>query len=165
MKHLTLLTLLVFMLASCEYIVTVYTYYIVENETDYDMRIKAYYKSQLADDILIHPKDSFKKKEVWQGEGQGNTMSLFDGSVEQGKRDSIVIIFDDKRYIVQWCPNGKTLDLRCDSLSNYEIPKNLAKITNYQVRTDIYRKANLKRYTGPFVITFTNEDYEQAQEL
>jgi hypothetical protein len=147
----------------------VHTRYIIKNDTGYVMKVMAYYNSKLYDEIIISPDDAFVKEVIWEGDNAEN--SIFDKTLNPGLdpiRDSVVIIFDNRRVIVQHCM--KLTDLtRCGSQASGGelIEKNIATFTSgsgNQVDLGISRKG-LKKRTGPFVITFENSDYERAVEL
>lgn len=147
----------------------VHTRYVIKNDTGYVMKIMAYYNSKLYDEIIISPDDAFVKDAIWEGDNAED--SIFDRTLNPGldtMRDSVVIIFDNRRIIVQHCM--KLTDLtRCGSQASGGklIDKNIATITSgngNQVDLGISRKG-LKKRTGPFIITFDNSDYERAVEL
>lgn len=146
----------------------VYTRYIIKNNTNYIIRILAFYESKQYDEIIISPNDAFSKEAIYVGENSES--SIFDKTLNPGLgaiRDSVVVIFDDRKVIVQFCKRGNDLG-RCGGLTNgVPIEKNIANIitnSENQISKDVKRKG-LKKQTGPFVITFDNSDYERAVEL
>lgn len=154
-------------LTSCE--TRTFTTYEVRNESNFNIKISAYYGGQKYDEINIPSKDEYVKKTIYAGSGAD--LYLFDGNIiNDGNRirDSVVVSFADKRYIIQWCKRLVDLNV-CGGINggNIEIPKNLGFITadSNNVRPgESYRKG-FKRRQGPFVITFDNSDYERAVEL
>ena len=157
-----------YLISSCVLYV-VHTRYIIENKTDYTMAIVSFYGSQRLDEIIINPNDAFVKEAIWEGDNAD--MSFFDRTLNPrigADRDSVVIIFEDKRVLVQYCKKFTDIS-RCGSqvTGGDPIMKNLAQITygeGNQVSMEVKRKG-LRRQTGPFVITFDNSDYERAVEL
>jgi hypothetical protein len=79
---------------------------------------------------------------------------------------SVVVVFDNKRFLVQWCKRLVDLSF-CGGVpeGNINIEKNLGDILGANLRPgESYRKG-FKRMQGPFMITFDNSDYERAAEL
>jgi hypothetical protein len=146
-----------------------FTTYTVRNESDYDIQIRAYYGGNKYDEINILSKGEYVKKAIYAGPGADIT--LFDGNVigkSEEIRDSAVVVFDNKKVLVQWCRRLVDLGVCGGSLGgNVIIPKNLGYIiadSNNVRPGDSYRKG-FKRRQGPFIITFDNSDYERAVAL
>lgn len=163
---ITLAILFSFTLSSCR-LTTINTRYIIENKTDYTMNIEAYYDSQLLDKITINPNNAFVKEAIFSGENSES--SLFDKRLNPRIgvwRDSVVIIFDNQRVLIQYCESLKNTAM-CGIGSRDVIEKNLAYIildSRNRVDEKVTKKGFKKR-TGPFVITFDNSDYERAIKI
>jgi hypothetical protein len=109
----TLLTFLFPVLFSCDQVHIVK--FAIANNTQKKISIHSFYNHEKLDKIEIKPLSYFEKK----GDLAGNNVDLylFDKKYYGGIRDSIVIIWDDSVYKVQFCENKKPVNL-CDSIEN-----------------------------------------------
>jgi hypothetical protein len=134
---------------------------VITNDTPYAIKINAYTKSKLEYTLEI---PAFKHTEVKLSERQ---LGLSEGIFYQGRDtapidlvDSVEIIFDNKKKILQYCGGERLISLSCDS-----IKKNLVRIwdKNNQI---VNKDGNLFfGYLYKFNITITLEDYKLATEI
>lgn len=164
-KLIVILTVALFIMG-CK-LNAIYTRYIIKNDTDYTMKIVAYYKSRKFDEITINSKDALVKEVIWSGDNAES--SIFDKSLGSGigtMRDSVVIIFDDRKAIVQFCQKGVDLIGCYELTADNPIIKNVANIISIGEMPNVeVKRKGLKKRTGPLTITFDNSDYERAVEL
>jgi hypothetical protein len=125
--------------------------YIVKNSTNYKVQIRAYYKSKKYDEINLGTKQSLVKNIK-----DSSLRSIF--STEQfGYRDSILIIFDEKKAILQYCVNIT------DANACPQIEKRIHDLSRKEYkygRSNVNYRKKSSRVTYCYEIT--NEDYDRA---
>jgi hypothetical protein len=143
---------------SCEIEYTVKIKYVIANNTNKKITIKAFFDSKLYDTIDIKSGSYFEKK--GEIEGRNIDLHLFDNKFNGGVRDSIVVIFDDKVYKVQYCETRKPV-YQCENLEN-----------NLGIGTGLpYPAFGLKKrffsnnYKYPRYIVFYNAYFDDALPL
>lgn len=154
MKYTTILFLALFLVQSC-IIETEYTnQYVLQNETLHSIKIQAYYRRDSAyleksERIFIPPNGSYTvdKQTGYHREPLG----VFN----RWEIDSISIIFDNEKLLVQSCDSG--------SLSFCKMERNLMDFdSEYEVKK-IGRSSGENEYR--FTYTFTEKDYEKAVNI
>jgi hypothetical protein len=121
---------------------------IIKNETIYTLKISGYVKNSVTKTFIIAPKSVYKER-VIAGGFKTQSGGIFDGYFT----DSVTIDFDDKRRIVQKCPNG--------ILSTCNFPKNINSFFLNQERDK--KKIRKGYYLLPAVtLTFDQSDYDKA---
>jgi hypothetical protein len=125
--------------------------YIVKNSTNYKVQIRAFYKSKKYDEINLGTKQSLVKNIK-----DSSLRSIF--STEQfGYRDSILIIFDEKKAILQYCVNIT------DANACPQIEKRIHDLSRKEYkygRSNVNYRKKSSRVTSCYEIT--NEDYDRA---
>jgi hypothetical protein len=154
---------------------------VLKNESGVEIHVKAYFAGSEFDNFVLKNNEQkinhFNQYSPSKGNARipdslkQNGFNVFSNIIKKfpdrlnenylyGIRDSVIIIFDNKKAIIQKCDNYK--DTSC-----YSLYKNLVFITKESNRVGKqktitnWRKKENK--TGPFVITLTKEDYDRAQ--
>lgn len=121
---------------------------IIKNDTNYTLKISGYVKNSVTKTFTIAPKSEYKER-VIAGGFKTQSGGIFDGYFT----DSVTIDFDDKRRIVQKCPNGP--------LSTCDFSKNINSFFLNQERDK--KKIRKGYYLLPDVtLTFDQSDYDKA---
>jgi hypothetical protein len=159
----------------------IYVYDIIlKNETGVNIRVEAYFEKEKLDDITIKNNEKvinhFRefKDEASYGHNtpdslKQNEKNVFKNVIVKkpkygrlfiihGTRDSVAIIFDEKKVIVQKCDKESFLD-NCP-----EITKNLGSMLTLQnqARKQYVKWIKKENVRGPYQITLTKEDYDRA---
>ncbi|MCU0351803.1 MAG: hypothetical protein MUF43_13400 [Flavobacterium sp.] len=153
MKKYLFIILLAF---SCDTIS--YVEYKIVNNSSYNIKIESFYKRIKYDSIEILSKRELVIPDIY--DGRGGTKSIFSPQKNiEYLRDSVVIIFSNKKVIKQWC-DGK--DLRTCT----DIPKNIANIA-YDTENLINdkKRKGFKKYIGTISILFSDADNTNATPL
>lgn len=121
---------------------------IIKNETIYTLKISGYVKNSVTKTFTIAPKSEYKER-VIAGGFKTSSGGIFDGDFT----DSVTIDFDDKRRIVQKCPNG--------ILSTCNFPKN---INSFFLNQESNKKKIRKGYylLPDVTLTIDQSDYDRA---
>ena len=147
------LLLLTAILYSCGLVVRPKVAFVVKNESDYNVDISFYGKGVLLRGISLPQGDQFDTTLVEELDSQ--TLSPF-----PRETDSIAVVFDSRRVIIQSC-NGELLyglSGRYGHSGRCAFKKDLM-VFNGQVENDrFYPKTSN-------ILTFDNSDYERAVEL
>ncbi len=156
---------------------------ILKNESGVPIQIKAYFKGIQYDDFILQNQEEKINKFNEYSPARGfpavadtlkqNSLNVFKNVIKKipefgengylyGMRDSVIIIFDKKRKIIQNCKNYS--DLNC-----LNIPKNLVFISNeknrvgkQKTKTNWIKKEN---FTGKFKLILGKEDYDRATTI
>jgi hypothetical protein len=145
---------LFFLFFSCESDIRVK--YQVENATSKNLKIIAFYNSQMLDSIEIQPGGIFEKNT--EIAGKNAETHIFDSYKNGGIRDSIVLILDNLYYKVQYC--GKKRDI--SSCENIESKLGLGYFFP-QASNEIKKGLFKKSYKYPFKVIFTNSYFIDAE--
>ncbi|OYU64592.1 MAG: hypothetical protein CFE22_17965 [Cytophagaceae bacterium BCCC1] len=145
---------LILTIFSCES--DIHVKYQVENATSKNLKILAFYDSQMMDSIEIQPGDIFEKNTEIAGKNADTY--IFDSSKNGGIRDSIVLISDNHYYKVQFCEKKRDIS-SCENIENklglgYFFPQ-----TSNEIKKGLFKKS----YKFPFKATFTNSYFFDAQ--
>lgn len=121
---------------------------IIKNDTIYTLKISGYVKNSVTKTFTISPKSEYKER-VIAGGFKTSSGGIFDGDFT----DSVTIDFDDKRRIVQKCPNGP--------LSTCDFPKN---INRFFLNQESDKKKIRKGYylLPDVTLTIDQSDYDRA---
>lgn len=124
---------------------------IIKNDTIYTLKISGYVKNSVTKTFTIAPKSKYKER-VIAGGFKTQSGGIFDGYFT----DSVTIDFDDKRRIVQKCPNGP--------LSTCNFEKNINRFFLDQESNK--KKIRKGYYLLPAVtLTIDQSDYDKAVPL
>ena len=130
---------------------------VISNETEYQISISAYSRKVKEDSFYINPGEKLSRE--FTERELGFTKGLFylpEGlDVNNKLIDSVVIIFEGKRKIVQFCGGGSLGN--CDN-----IPNNLVNL--WEKRNQILDKGGnlLFGYLYKYEISLTKDDYNSA---
>lgn len=144
-KPILIFIIATFMLG-CTMLIEPKVKFILRNDSDYDMKIKFFEKSIILDSLNIESQNQYVS-EKFDSDHEGNITPFNTFS------DSIVILFSNKKYIVQYCEGQK---LHYNFIKCGKISKNLMDFG--------LGKKKLNKLTGNYnlTITFDNLDYEKA---
>ena len=121
---------------------------IIKNDTNYTLKISGYVKKSVTKTFTIAPKSKYRERVIADG-FKTSSGGIFDGDFT----DSVTIDFDDKRRIVQKCPNG--------ILSTCNFPKNINSFFLNQERDK--KKIRKGYYLLPaLTLTIDQSDYDRA---
>ncbi len=128
----------------------------MENATSKNLKILAYYDSQMMDSFEIQPGDIFEKNT--EIAGKNAETHIFDSSKNGGIRDSVVLISDNRYYKVQFCEKKRDIS-SCENIENklglgYFFPQ-----TSNEIKKGLFKKS----YKYPFKVTFTDSYFIDAQ--
>jgi hypothetical protein len=133
---------------------------VLYNESGYDIKLLAFSQNVIYDEINLKNKQKILKRVSYlpRENGKYNIFNIFKYDENlRGARDSVIIIFDEKRKIIQSC-NNKSIDLcpdktkRLTSIYPHGIKKGRTKRKFFEEITDL----------GEYSITLTKEDYDRA---
>ena len=129
--------------------------YQLENATSKNIQIVAFYNSQLLDSIILNPHSIFEKET--QMAGKNAETYIFNSQKNGGIRDSVVIIYDNSVYKVQFCGSRRDLS-SCENIENkiglgYMFPHE-----SDEIQRSLFRK----RYKYPYKIIFTESYFKDA---
>jgi hypothetical protein len=156
---------------------------IVENKSGHTVRIEAYFQKIKYDNITIINNEQIVNHYREYGNNgkirpfladslKQNWQNIFKNVIEilpynnspvteyiHSSRDSVNIIFDEKKVIIQTC--------KVDLGSCPEIEKNVGFMINntFSQRKSKTRWIKRENQSGPFVLTFTKEDYDRATQI
>ena len=133
---------------------------VLRNESGVDMRVEGYYKKVRHDNITIKNNSEivnhveFKQSNL----NNFNLTNVFSFDYNNGLRDSIAIIFAEKRVIIQTCPTGRFVS-DCGYLEN-----NLDLIAQEKNKVHKSRINQIKKASvNKFCVTITKDYYARAQ--
>ena len=129
-----------------------YDVYKVENNTKLSVNIEAHYLNyqvNLVDSFSINAGDYYQTEKTYGEGGQESGVFRF------GDPDSVIIKFEDNRYIIQKCDYYNSLN-PCD------IEKNLINYYDYYERIELDGKKD-GRYL--YVYSITEDDYNESFHL
>lgn len=127
--------------------------YLIKNETNHLMKIIVFKESIASDVKYIMPRKEFQEIKVIR---YSETFTFI------GNADSLVVIFDDKKYITQYCKGNllKTNTIFGDPLSYCIIIKNLATPIDGKLEN-----VNIDRVKKRYTISFDQSDYDRAIDI
>ncbi len=149
------LLILVLLLTNCSLLIRPQIRCLIENETSKSMKILFYAKtdgsgiitqSKLVETLMLKPKSRYE--EILKSNRPGDDLNPFPEYT-----DSVIINFDDKKYIRLYC-NGRRLNV--SNICNGKIKYNLC---NFQTGERLESKRTAK------IIKYTEADYEKAEIL
>ncbi len=147
---LPIILLLFLLIISCE---TVYfNEYVVHNSTNHEIKIRAFCKlcdedyKQKSERITIAPYASYSV--VRQAGFHAQPRGIF----RRFEIDSISILFDEERILIQDCEKGP--------LADYSVERNLMDFESEYVSRKIGRRSGQKEYR--YTYTFTEDDFNNA---
>ena len=136
---------------------------ILRNESGFDIRVESYYKKVRYDNITIK-NNTEVVNHVDYKIADVNLYNIYNVFIEDPKisyvRDSVAIIFNEKKVIIQTCPNKLYLS-SCD-----DIEKNLGLISIEKNKLHKnWWNAIRKAYIMKVGITLTKADYDRASPI
>lgn len=141
MKYLKYI-LLLFVLTGCEKVWTVEQ--IIKNSTWHDIKIETYYEGKEREVITIAPNKSYTKTSIKEPR---NTDDMF--ILQTWWIDSVNIIFDNKKIIIQSCNNSSLM-------SCPDVDRNIFRL-GYE-----YDREEMGTRSIRYTYTITEEDYNNA---
>jgi hypothetical protein len=133
---------------------------ILKNESSYDIKIFAFNKNEILDELELKNNQKILKRvsylPIEVGKHNTNNIFKYDENLK-GYRDSVIIVFDNRKKIIQSC-NGKPI-FDCK-----EIIKSISFINIYGVKRGKTRRYFFEKITdlGEYSMTLTKEDYDRA---
>jgi hypothetical protein len=131
----------------------------LKNGSSHRIQVKAYINRKLLDDFVLE-KNAEKVNKVTSNNKDIDKYNIYNvfkfDSLTSAFRDSIIIIFDDKKQIIQTC-GGQSVS-KCE-----DIPKNLDIIAQETNKWRKNKRSLIKSSTTSFTcVILTDEDFDRA---
>ena len=134
---------------------------ILRNESGVDLRVEGYYKKKRYDNITIKNNSEVVNhvEYLYADANKYSTLNIFAAEPFGGQRDSIAIIFEEKKVIIQSCPT-KDFVAYCNLEKDLDV---IAREPNklYPTKRNAIKKANISK----FKMTLTKADYDRAKPI
>jgi hypothetical protein len=150
--------ILVHLLANCSFLIRPQIRCVLENDTDKTITVLFYAKSEgaiiftqtkLVETLIIKPKSRYE--EILKVNRPGDNLNPFPEYT-----DSVIINFDDKKYIRLYCDGRRLLSSGgCNGKNRYNL-------CNFQTGDDLESKKPVYKSK---IIKYSEADYEKAEFL